>query len=346
MESTRRHFLKVAGLAGAGLATLGLAGCATPAKETAANQTTGPADPHAAAAAGGESATKLDIDAAHEAGVKAFPAATEGKGAQLLEPRVENGVKVYELTVRKVQWEIEPGKRVEAWTYNGTVPGPLIRVTEGDRVRVIVRNELDESTAVHWHGILLEKSQDGVPYVTQPPIKPGETYTYEFTAANAGTHMYHSHHNSTKQNSMGLFGPLIVDPRDPAEQNRYQTQSEALMFISDGALGYLINGKSFFATEPIVAKKGERVRIRMINNGSMYHPMHLHGLTMNVVEKDGYPLPMPWRCDNLSLAPGDRWDVVVEATAPGAWAFHCHVLPHAESEHGMFGLVTVFLVQE
>ncbi|MFO7171901.1 MAG: multicopper oxidase domain-containing protein [Bacillota bacterium] len=349
METTRRHFLKVAGLAGAGLATLGLAACATPSKGQngdAGSGGTSSTDTHSTTTGNAGGMTWQEMDAHHEAGIKAFPAPTEGKGAQPLEPRIENGVKVFELTCKKVQWEVEPGKKVEAWTYNGTVPGPLIRVTEGDRVRVIVKNELDESTAVHWHGVLVENSQDGVPFLTQPPIRPGETYVYEWTAANPGTHMYHSHHNSTKQNGMGLFGPLIIDPKDPGEQNRYNAQKEYLMFLSDGPLGYLLNGKSFPATEPIVAKKGERVRIRMINNGFLYHPMHLHGLTMTVVEKDGYPLPTPFRCDNLSVAPGDRWDVIVEATNPGKWAFHCHVLTHAESEMGMFGLVTVFIVEE
>ena len=105
-------------------------------------------------------------------------------------------MKVYELTAEEIQWEVEPGRKVKAWAYNGQVPGPQIRVREGDRVRVILKNELPESTAIHFHGLELPNDQDGVPFITQPPVKPGESYTYEFTVPNAGSHMYHSHHNA------------------------------------------------------------------------------------------------------------------------------------------------------
>jgi len=139
------------------------------------------------------------MDAMHEKGVKAFPAKTEGKGNQLLAPTLERGVKVYDLTAEEIQWEVEPGRRVKAWAYNGQVPGPQIRVREGDRVRVNLTNKLPESTVIHFHGLELPNDQDGVPFITQPPVKPGESYTYEFTVPNAGSHMYHSHHNAAAQ---------------------------------------------------------------------------------------------------------------------------------------------------
>ena len=129
------------------------------------------------------------MDKMHEAGIKAFPAKTAGKGNQLLKPRVVNGVKVYDLTAKKIRWETAPGQTVEAWAYNDQVPGPQIRVREGDRVRVTLKNELTESTAIHFHGLELPNDQDGVPFITQPPIKPGQSYTYEFTVPNAGSHM-------------------------------------------------------------------------------------------------------------------------------------------------------------
>ena len=131
------------------------------------------------------------MDKMHEAGMKAFPAKTAKHGNQPLAPRMDKGVKVFDLVARKTQWETEPGKFAEAWTYNDMVPGPMIRVREGDRVRVNIRNELPESTAVHFHGLELPNAMDGVPFITQPPVKPGESYTYEFTAPNAGSHMYH-----------------------------------------------------------------------------------------------------------------------------------------------------------
>src|SRR5439155_14204867 len=111
----------------------------------------------------------------------AFPAKTAGKGNQLLKPRLDDGVKVFELTAKKIQWETQPGQLVEAWAFNGQLPGPQIRVTEGDRVRFILKNELPESTAVHFHGLELPNAQDGVPFITQPPIKSGASFTYEFT---------------------------------------------------------------------------------------------------------------------------------------------------------------------
>ena len=285
-----------------------------------------------------------DMDRMHEAGVKAFPAKTEGKGNQLLQPTMQNGVKVYNITCKVVQWEVEPGKKVEAWTYNGTVPAPQIRVKEGDRVRVVVKNELPESTAVHFHGVELPNAMDGVPFITQPPIKPGQTFTYEFTAPNPGSHMYHSHHNAANQVGKGMLGAFIIEPK--SKRGIESVDVDYVMILNDGFHGYTLNGKSFPATEPIVAKLGNKVRIRFMNEGMMIHPMHLHGMHMTVIDKDGWPLPNPFRCDTLNISPGERWDVIVNCNNPGVWAFHCHILPHAESDHGMFGMVTALVVQK
>ena len=285
-----------------------------------------------------------DMDRMHEAGIKAFPAKTTGKGNQLLEPKIVGGVKVYELTARTLKWETSPGVSVEAWAYNDQVPGPQIRVREGDRVRVILENELPESTAVHFHGLELPNEMDGVPFITQPPIKPGESFTYEFTVPNAGSHMYHSHHNAAKQVGLGLLGAFIVSPKSPREIERVDV--DYVMVLNDGMHGYTLNGKGFPATEPLVAKLGQKVRIRFMNEGLMIHPMHLHGMHMTVIDKDGWPQPAPWKCDTLNIAPGERWDVIVDCTMPGTWAFHCHILPHAESPHGMIGMVTALVVQK
>jgi FtsP/CotA-like multicopper oxidase with cupredoxin domain len=283
------------------------------------------------------------MDAMHEKGIKAFPAKTEGKGNQLLEPKMRGGVKVYDLTCTEVQWEVETGKRVKAWTYNGQVPGPQFRVKEGDRVRVNVKNDLPQSTSVHFHGVEMPNDMDGVPFITQPPIKPGETFSYEFTVPNAGSHMYHSHHNAAYQVGLGLLGAFIVEPKDTKAEPKVDV--DYVMILNDGSHGYTINGKSFPCTEPVVAKLGQTVRIRFMNEGMMIHPMHLHGMHMTVIAKDGWDQPAPWKCDTLNIAPGERWDVLVKANNPGTWAFHCHILPHAESEHGMFGMVTALIVQ-
>ena len=344
--TSRRAFLRTASLGAAGAGALVACGGSTESKAPAvANQASG-----ATTATGGKATAAPAVsaaetmDAMHEKGIKAFPAKTEGLGNQILAPRVENGVKIFDLTAKVVQWEVEPGRRVEAWTYNGVVPAPQIRVREGDRVRVNIKNELPESTAIHFHGLELPNDQDGVPFITQPPIKPGQSYTYEFTVSNAGSHMYHSHHNAAKQVGLGLLGAFIVEPKNMSREPKVDV--DYVMILNDGSHGYTFNGKGFPATEPIVAKLGQKVRIRYMNEGMMIHPMHLHGMHQTVIAKDGWPLSSPFKCDTLNIAPGERWDVIVNCNNPGTWAFHCHVLPHAESEHGMFGMVTALIVQK
>ena len=238
-----------------------------------------------------------------------------------------------------------PGQKVEGWAYNEQVPGTQIRVREGDRVKVILHNKLNESSAIHFHGLELPNPVDGVTFITQLPVKPGTSYTYEFRIpeGNHGSHMYHSHHNSAKQVGLGLLGAFIVEPRNPMPIEKVDV--DQVMILNDGMHGYTFNGKSFPATEPVKAKKGQKLRIRFMNEGMIIHPMHLHGMHMTVITKDGWPVPAPWRCDTLNVAPGERWDVVVNCNNPGVWAFHCHILPHAESDHGMFGMVTALIVE-
>jgi FtsP/CotA-like multicopper oxidase with cupredoxin domain len=352
-RASRRDFLRASALGlSLPIATGALAACSTGEAETAAGQAnaahaggTHAAAPAAPAVKTPESirAKADEMDAMHEKGIKSFPAPTEGKGNQPLAPRLENGVKVFDLETSIIQWEVEPGRRVEAWAYNGQVPGPQIRVREGDRVRINLRNGLEESTAIHFHGLEVPNDQDGVPFITQPPVKPGESYTYEFVVPNSGSHMYHSHHNSAKQVGLGLLGAFIVEPRQPRAIEKVDV--DYTMILNDGYHGFTLNGKGFPATEPIVAKRGQKVRIRYMNEGMMIHPMHLHGMHMTVIDKDGWPQPQPWKCDTINIAPGERWDVIVEANNPGSWAFHCHILTHAETEHGMFGMVTVMVVE-
>jgi FtsP/CotA-like multicopper oxidase with cupredoxin domain len=340
--SSRRDFLRKGTAAAIALPTaLSVIGACGESKAAPPEASTTPAAPAAPAPTARQRADTMD--AMHEKGVKAFPAKTEGKGNQPFEPRIEKGVKVYDITAEEIQWEVEPGRKAKAWAYNQQVPGPQIRVREGDRVRVNLTNKLPESTVIHFHGLELPNNQDGVPFITQPPVKPGESYTYEFTVPNAGSHMYHSHHNAAFQVGMGLLGAFIVEPRQRRASQRADV--DYVMVLNDGSHGYTLNGKSFPATEPVVCKQGQTVRLRFMNEGMMIHPMHLHGMHMTVIAKDGWDQPAPWKCDTLNIAPGERWDVLVKATNPGTWAFHCHILPHAESEHGMFGMVTALVVQ-
>ncbi len=261
-----------------------------------------------------------------------------------LEPEMDGDVKVFNITCQDVQWETDPGTVFPAMTYNGTVPGPEIRVTEGDQVRVVVKNEMAQSTSIHWHGVIVPNSMDGVTYVNQPPIKTGETFVYEFVAKNPGSHMYHSHHNAAEQVSSGMLAPFIIEPKDKSREPA--VDADYNLILNDTTMGFTLNGKSFPYTQPIIAKLGQKIRIRYMNEGFMIHPMHLHGIPQLVFAKDGWNLPVPYMVDTLNIAPGERYDVLVDCTEPGLWAFHCHILTHAESRHGMFGMVTVLVVQE
>ncbi|MBK5228018.1 MAG: multicopper oxidase domain-containing protein [Actinobacteria bacterium] len=269
-----------------------------------------------------------------------FPAETKGVGGVELEPDIVDGVKVFELTADEIKWEVSPGEFKEAWAYNGMVPGPQIRVELGDRVRIVLHNKLAEPTTIHFHGMTVPADMDGVPGISQDAVLPGESFSYEFTIRNTGSNMYHSHFGAQKQVPMGLLGAMIVpDPDDP------QVDQDVTMVLNDGPLGFTLNGKGFPATAPIVVDQGDTFRIRYMNEGLLIHPMHLHGIPQKVVAMDGHILPTPYLEDTVLVAPSQRVDVIVKATELGIWAFHCHVLSHAESETGMFGMVTAVIVQ-
>jgi FtsP/CotA-like multicopper oxidase with cupredoxin domain len=348
--TSRRAFLRTATLTAVGAGALAACGKGASAAPDVAGATT--IDPKAAGSAAKVAAplsvrAKADeMDAMHEKGIKAFPAKTAGLGNQLMAPKIVNGVKVFDLTASEIQWEVTVGQMVSAMAFNGQVPGPQIRVREGDRVRVNLKNELKQSTAIHFHGLELPNDMDGVPFITQPPVKPGDSFTYEFTVpeGNSGSHMYHSHHNSATQVSLGLLGAFVVEPKHPRPIEK--VDQDYVLILNDGMHGFTINGKGFPATQPFTAKLGDKIRIRYMNEGMMIHPMHLHGMHMTVIDKDGWAQPQPWKCDTLNIAPGERWDVIVNCNNPGTWAFHCHILGHAETEHGMFGMVTALVVSK
>lgn len=270
------------------------------------------------------------------------------------EIRPTGQLKTFDLAARRTSWEILPGVVVESVTYNGTVPGPTIRVTEGDTLRVILRNELDQDTSIHWHGLHVPNAMDGVPGVTQAPVKPGETFIYEFTASHAGTFMYHPHINSISQIDKGLSGVIIIDPRtpDPTRFDREFTMMLGAWQVSSNGPGhamaeismpgmsgmqmgynyFTINGKAFPSTEPWTVRQGELVRVRLLNMSQLIHPMHLHGQDFKVIAKDGEPLRQQWVANTLSVAPGDSYDIVFLANNLGNWLFHCHELHHVEND--------------
>lgn len=269
---------------------------------------------------------------------------------------VANGVKEFALTAEAINWEYLKGKTLVAWGYNGQIPGPEIRVIEGDKVKIVFTNKLPKATTVHWHGIDVPNDQDGVPGVTQKAIKPGETYTYEFTAKPAGTRFYHTHGGAAmvdeaEQLDKGLSGAFIIEPKNYATNKPDReytlildewntTGMSSAMGKNAGAMAgmaynlFTINGRAFPDTEPLKVKKGERVRIRMINGGtSTIHPMHLHGHQFKVVAVDGNPVPKAAQLtrNTQPIHPGETYDIEFIANNPGTWLFHCHELHHADS---------------
>jgi len=365
---SRRGFLRSAAVAGGGLVAVGIAACAPAATSPA--WTLGPtippggaaptptpaasADPGHSLAPSPGASVEPDHDANALAVVQRFLGGeweqVPGYGNQPLESRLDGDVKVFDMTIDKLNHRIDAKKDpLAALGFNGTWPGPRLEVVEGDRVRAIFTNNLDETTGIHFHGQAVPNAMDGVPHVTQDPIKPGESFTYEFTAKPAGSHMYHSHHNATDQVGRGLLGAFIVQPKDPAlRYDALYGATQDIIWISNDALGgFTINGRGFPATAPIVATLGDKIVIRFMNEGNMMHPWHLHGLTMRVVARDGFPLgSAAFSCDTLGVNPGERWDVVIDCDNPGAWAFHCHILQHAEGRDGMFGMVTAIVIQD
>ncbi len=303
--------------------------------------------------AGGAAMDWQEMDRLMEDVALQFPAKTEGHGGDLLEPTeiTADGTKVYDITAKKVQWEVSPGKFVEATTYNGVVPAPTIHVEVGDNVRINFQNDLDESTDIHFHGIRVPNNMDGVDPFTQPAVPPGESFVYEFEALEPAVGIYHSHHNAQEQIPDGLFGAFLIGempiPEYLKEKGYTKVDKTVNMVLNDaGVIGLSLNGKSFPATEPYTLRKGEVMMVHYLNEGLTAHPMHLHQPMGWIVAKDGTPLDFPMPSDTINIAPGERYTVLYKATDVGVWAWHCHILTHAETSTGMFGMVTALIVTE
>lgn len=327
-------------------------------------ETAAPAAAEGASAGGGHGSHSADtsdeewarLDAVMEETIKAFPAETEGQGGQRLEPTVlDDGTKRFELTAEIVDWEVAPGQVVEAWTYNGMVPGPEMYVEVGDKVEIVLTNELPMGTDMHLHGVNIPNQSDGVAPLTQDLVMPGETFTYSFTADEVAVAMYHAHHHAQMTVPNGLLGMFYVGqvpiPRgrtiggQPVPEDVEISQELAMVVNDAGNIGYALNGKSFPATAPIVGTQGDWILLHYANEGTQIHPMHLHQMDQIVVAKDGYPLDEPYAVDTLNVAPGERYSVLIEMENPGTWVWHCHILPHVESDEGMFGMVTAMVVE-
>lgn len=296
------------------------------------------------------------LDQAMTDSILAYPAATEGLGNQPLEPTIlADGTKQFTLVAEIIEWEVEAGKIVEGWAYNGQIPGPEIRVQPGDNVQIIVENKLPMSTDVHWHGFQTPNAMDGVAPITQSLIGSGETFVYEFEARKNAIGMYHAHHHAQVQVPNGMFGTFIIgDAQIPYGQTisgvtipeDLEIAAEIPMVLNDaGTIGFSLNGKSFPATAPLVLQEGDWAVINYYNEGLVSHPMHMHQFPQLIFAKDGIPLDQPYWADTINIAPGERYSVLINAEEAGTWVWHCHILTHVERSTGMFGMVTALVVQ-
>lgn len=285
----------------------------------------------------------------------AFPAETEGLGNQIIEPEImPDGTKRFELTAEVIPWEVSPGEIVDAWAYNGQVPGPRFLVDVGDKVQIDFTNLTPMGSDIHWHGIHTPNDQDGVAPYTQDPVATGDSFTYEFVAEDPAIGMYHAHLHSQTSVINGMFGTFQIGdtPLPYGETISGVTipedvvpQFDKPMVLNDaGTIGLSLNGKSFPATEPIVIDEGEWGVIHYYNEGLTAHPMHLHQFPQLIFAKDGIPLDYPYWADTINVSPGERYSVLFHAEDPGTWVYHCHILTHVERASGMFGMVTALIV--
>jgi len=263
--------------------------------------------------------------------------------------RMHNGVKEFHLVAEPVVRELAPGMTANLWGYNGQSPGPTIEVVEGDRVRIFVTNRLPEHTSIHWHGQLLPNGMDGVTGVTQPGIEPGKTYVYEFVARHAGTFMYHPHADEMTQMAMGMMGFWVTHPKDP-RQHAVDRDYVLLMNAYDIDPGsytprtntmvdfnlWTFNSRVFPGIDHMVARTGERVRIRAGNLTMTNHPLHIHGHRFEVSCTDGGFVPpgARWPEVTTDIAVGQMRAIEFVADNPGDWAFHCHKSHHTMNAMG------------
>ncbi len=271
----------------------------------------------------------------------AGPAPFEAPDLEKLPWKMVNGAKEFHLVPQAVQREFLPGYSMNVYGYNGSMPGPTIEVTQGDRVRIVVTNELPEDTFVHWHGFELPVQYDGAATLTQNPIKPGKSMVYEFDVHEEGTFFYHSH--VAMQEAFGSVGWFIVHPKkvyDPPVDRDFGLIFQNFFIDSAQTVAdswkmdwnwHTINGRSGPLTTPLVCKHGERVRIRLMNFAPMqHHPIHLHGHTYWETGHEGARTPSSaWVPRNNSLVGiAQATDFEFIANNPGDWIFHCHMVHH------------------
>ena len=263
--------------------------------------------------------------------------------------RMRNGWKEFHLVAEPVLREMAPGMVAHLWGYNGQSPGPTIEAVEGDKVRLFVTNKLPEHTTIHWHGMLLPSGMDGVGGLSQPQIKPGQTYVYEFELLKSGTFMYHPHADEMVQMAMGMMGMFIVHPKDPSFMrvdrdfvfmtNSYDIEPGSYVPRVSEMLDFNLwtfNSRVFPGIDHLVARKNERMRVRIGNLSMTNHPIHMHGYDFEVTCTDGgWVRPEArWPETTIDVPVGAIRAFEVDAKYEGDWAFHCHKSHHTMNAMG------------
>ncbi len=271
----------------------------------------------------------------------AGPAPFEAPDLEKLEWKMVRGAKEFQLVAMPVAREFLPGHKMNVYGYNGSMPGPTIEVTQGDRVRIVVTNQLPEAMTTHWHGFELPVQYDGSDTLTQNPIEPGASFVYEFDVHEEGTFFYHSH--VPMQEAFGSVGWFIVHPRkvfDPPVDRDFGLIFQNFFIDNNQTIAdswrmdwnwHTINGRSGPYTTPLVVKHGERVRIRIMNFSPMqHHPIHLHGHTFWLTGHEGARTPksawIPRNTELIGIAQATDFEFI--ANNPGDWMFHCHMVHH------------------
>jgi FtsP/CotA-like multicopper oxidase with cupredoxin domain len=269
------------------------------------------------------------------------PVPVETPDLPKLPHKLIDGVKEFHLHAQPVRRELLPGSPMNHWGYNGTMPGPTIEVTIGDRIRIVVHNELPEPTTLHLHGLELPVALDGIPYVTQNPIMPGKTGVYELTLHQTGTYFYHPHF--AMQEAIGMVGLLIIHPKiadDPAVDQDFALISQEFVIApasdtpstTEMEFNWLtFNGRSGPFGTPLVCRLGNRVRIRIVNFSTAdHHPIHMHGHTFWVTGTEGGRIPeSAWiPANNVLVAVAQVREFEFIDNNPGDWVMHCHMFHH------------------
>jgi FtsP/CotA-like multicopper oxidase with cupredoxin domain len=262
--------------------------------------------------------------------------------------KMVDGAKEFHLVAEEIVHEFGPGSKATCWGYNGSTPGPTIEAVEGDRVRIYVTNRLKEHTSVHWHGLMLPSGMDGVAGLNQSAIGPGETFVYEFTLRQHGSHMYHPHADEMTQMAFGMMGLFIIHPRGPEP---VPIDRDYAFILHNWALHpgtwrpdpsimvdfnlWTFNSKVFPAIDPMVARSGERVRIRIGNLSMWNHPIHLHGHEFQVTGSDGGRRPRAqWTSEVTEVVNVGQMRDIEFTAIPGDWSFHCHMSHHTMNAMG------------